>query len=109
MVRQCTSRCKGERPQGSNTGLTVTQTPCRHGRCTLHHPRFALFHGESCCADADVANADPSMTAPGASARAPDVVTTVTELVMANGWSNSTKIAEALSKAAGRHVALDTP
>ncbi len=49
------------------------------------------------------------MTAPGASARAPDVVTAVTELVTANGWSNPAKIAEALSKAAGRQGALDTP
>jgi serine/threonine protein kinase len=50
------------------------------------------------------------MTAPGAPARATaDVVTTVTELVMANGWSNPTKIAEALSKAASRPAAFDTP
>jgi serine/threonine protein kinase len=36
-------------------------------------------------------------------------VTTVTELMLANGWSTAAKIAEALGRAAGRHVALDTP
>ncbi len=49
------------------------------------------------------------MTAPGASVRAPDPVTTASELVLANGWCTQTKIADALSKAANRHVALDTP
>ena len=49
------------------------------------------------------------MTASGASAPAPDVVTAVTVLVVSHGWSNPVKISDALAKAKGRHASLDTP
>lgn len=48
------------------------------------------------------------MTAPGASARATDLVSTVAELIVSHGWSNQTKINDALVKAKGRHANLDT-